>query len=236
MGQPQSGPRRVLRDLVPATLATGAAGLVVTLLVGGTTQGIGSVLVDGADRSIPEYTVGAEASASLRPDAVTVHVRPGLPRPIGVVSVLDLLPFSPTAEPGRAVEGVVLARTGPTVAAAARADTVVVTDALTDVATAPAATVVVPAPASVAVIPAPDVVAASEAATPRRRPARTAKPAKTVPALTVASAERVELSSDNVAATSVSSATSATTEAERGDDRPHEAPPDHAPAHGRRVR
>mgnify|MGYP006952608690 CR=1 FL=1 len=81
--------RRVLRDLVPATLATGAAGLVVALVVGGTTGGLQSAL-SRADEALPTYADSSVAAAgSLGADDVTVQVRPSLPAALPLVALFD---------------------------------------------------------------------------------------------------------------------------------------------------
>lgn len=97
MTQQSTTSRRPLRDVAPATLAAGAAGLVVTLLVGGTTAGIQSALGPGVER-LPGMASGVVdagqwALPSSRGNAgVTVRVRPARPATPSPLSVFDLAP------------------------------------------------------------------------------------------------------------------------------------------------
>ena len=231
--------RRALRDLLPATLATGAAGLVVALVVGGTSEGLRAAFVP-ATRDVPTYATGlppgARGGDGLGGDRVTVTVRPSAARG-GAASILDLVPDADAAVTPPlsvvAVRGVRFERA---------------TDALLPAgATAPMAAPAPDAPpdpeAAPAVAPptsASTVVAAAEAPAKRRGTLRAtisngggggggggkAKPgAETTVA--VASTQPVPL--DAAPAPAVE-------EPERQHGRSHEAPPPHAPAYGYRTR
>src|SRR5688572_22437387 len=110
--------RRALRDVIPATLATGAAGLVVALVVGGATQGIQSALVPG-ERDLPAYAAELAAGATgVGADGVTVDVRAARPRSIGITAAFDLLPPGAVAE-DVAVRGAFLQRDAASIVASA---------------------------------------------------------------------------------------------------------------------
>ena len=225
----QSGSRRALRDLVPATLATGAAGLVVTLLVGGATQDLHGALAPGSG-DLPTYAAeladlepGAPAAAAA--GRVTVRVRPSLPAALGVVSAFDLVPSAGgLAFSAADVRGVRVERAARTVAVAV-AIAGAAAGSAPDVAASPVD--VAPAPRV-----AEPVVDASDAKGMRRPPraAKTSKFRDVEPALALAlaSGDRVALASMADRDTSIDGGS----DRERG--RWHDAPPAHAPAHGHR--
>ena len=213
----QSGSsRRALRDLVPVTMATGLAGVIVALLVGGTTAGIRSVLgPDGGSGNLPNLAAGVAAGDPAAvdgagADGISVRVRPSRPPVLSVESVFDLaapLP-SDTATVPLAVRGATFERTST------------IGTVLPSAVSALAATAVTaPVPASpVAVVPA-------VAPSPAEREPRT-KP-RTKPR-----------ADDEATVRAASYATTATTD-DRRVDHPkskHEAPPDHAVANGLRRR
>ena len=222
---------RVLRDLVPATLATGAAGLVVALVVGGASAGIRSVVAPGAGAP-PAYAVSLAAedvAAAGAGDGVTVQVRPARPRAIGVVSVLDLI-APPEVVAGRlaaadddAVLGVFLSR--PPAMPSPGVDV----DVEGPVAPPPASA---PEPAATAPAPTPSLALAADAK-PRRA---TAPPAKSKSGTKPTGAD-APLTSSSTSTERVAFGPPAPDAAEDDEHRPSpNGPPDHAPAYGRRAR
>ena len=223
--------RRALRDLLPATLATGAAGLVVSMLVGGTAQGIRSALDPADARDVPTYS----AAPAIDPhrDRVTVRVRPALPGPLGVVSFLDLAGavsgMSPASTIETTVRGVLLDRDPPPEpGAAAPADT-------------PVAPVSAEPPA--AVTPAAAVAEGTVGPTePRRRPKSKGRDRVTAPTVLAASDQRVALDAgpttdeDGEPATEGKHPNDAKDRVKHGHEPSPNGPPPHAPAHGYRVR
>lgn len=217
----RSGRRRALADLLPATLATGAAGLVVSLVVGGTTAGLQSALRPPGGGAAPNVvaTAGLDDAVAVR-RGVTVSVRPKLPAAIGVVAALDLLPAPALARSASAGDA------GP------RSPSVVLASSSTRRET-PAVPVMV-----LAAVPASAELAA--ASTDTAAPAM-ATPAKSKPkARTTARTDRLagdgvvalgsgsRVAADGLAATTAPDATKPTPRSK------HEAPPPHAPAHGYR--
>jgi hypothetical protein len=139
------------------TLASGLAGLIVTLLVGGTTAAVRSTLgPSSGSGALPALAVDAfsgegPAAAASRAAAVSVRVRPSRPAPAGIASILDLANAADHASPTAvlassgdrsASRSVVLRPADPIVAAVAAA----VPPAATPVAVAPTSTSVADAP------------------------------------------------------------------------------------------
>jgi hypothetical protein len=231
MAQQSGNARRALRDLLPATLATGAAGLVVALVVGGTGAAVRSVVGPGrggAGAPVAELAGDAGvAPGADGPAGVTVRVRPSLPPAIGVVSALDLAPQPPAAvavgatrssvEPA-VVRGVLLERTPPTTLAASSLGAIAVA-----VDAAPVVAVPVVAPSTGQ--PSPDP------AKPERRRSLPNATRRTG-TVTLASTDRVALTSSDDRDSKAGRTDGGT--AKRGDAR--NGPPDHAPAHGFRSR
>ena len=222
MTQTSGSSRRALRDLVPATLATGAAGLVVALVVGGTTAAVRSVVApDGrtAGPAIAELAGDVVTSGAAAARDVTVRVQPARPPAIGVVAAFDLAP--PTASP------LAVASAKPAVpASASRAP--VVTPATSVLSSPVLASPVVAA----ATTPAAPLVATvperGRAKGPKGAKAATSSPSSTV---SLASTGRVALDG----ATSDDG-----DDGEGGEDgkarHRGNGPPDHAPAKGYRNR
>src|SRR3954451_12051255 len=75
-------PRRPSRDLLPAFLAAGAVGLVVTVVVGGSTAGIDRVVPVPP----PVASVAPVAAATAAGSGIEVAVRPARPRSIPVTA------------------------------------------------------------------------------------------------------------------------------------------------------
>ena len=225
MAQQSGSARRALRDLLPATLATGAAGLVVALVVGGTGAAVRSVVGPGRGSSgsaVAELAADPAVGRGGDPAAgVTVRVRPKVPPAIGIVSAFDLVPQPVGAAQAGAeqvvVRGVLLARTSPPEIVAA---------------SSPVLAAAVEAPSAVA-----DVVSAPSAApTPPPDPSKPArrrtKPtaARRTDTVTLASSDRVPLTASD----DDDDRRTAERTADPGDRR--NGPPDHAPAYGLRSR
>jgi hypothetical protein len=221
--QSGSSSRRALRDLVPVTLASGLAGLIVTLLVGGTTAAIRSTLGPGSGSgALPALAVDAFAgdgpgAAASRDAAVSVRVRPSRPAPIGIVSILDLMDVAEHASPTA-----VLASSGDRTALRSVALRPLVPPVPT-VAAAAAVAPLVAAPGGVATTPA-------AGADP---PARGAKASK-------AKAEKSASPNRDAVVSASSDRVRFGGEADDADDGAatphHSAPPDHAVAKGHRSR
>lgn len=147
----QSGFRQVLGDLVPATLATAAAALVVAVLVGGSMGGIRAAV--GADgRALP--TVVASPAPAVADGDVTVHARPSLARPSSLFGLSPIPPSSgaPVPEPA-AVLGFAAERPVPLPgSSAAAARTVPVTGGVIPPA-APTPTAATPVPSTLVAPP-----------------------------------------------------------------------------------
>lgn len=232
MAVPAGSRGRALRDLIPATLTTAAAGLAAAVLVASLTEGVETAFAPGV-RAAPTYAAepppAAGAGTAGRPggaagNGVTVRVRPSRPRPLGVVAALD--PFLPA---DIAVRSSVASRDAFD-APSARGLVLAAATA------GPPATGVVPptpvAPDAPAVVPAPTVTdvappAARDASSSRSKARR--KAAHDGAPLTAASTDRVAFGPPAPDA-SVVVADDESTPRRRT---PH-APPDHAPAYGHR--
>ena len=167
--------RRAVRDLWLAVALTGSVGLVVSLVVGGTTA-------DLEHHDAPSAAVADLGIPNLDGPGISVQVRPALPRAFPVTPAVELAsgplslleapaasarrtPTPPTAAPSAAS----LAPAEPGVVPAAGAPTLVA--AVASTAARPAAVPVVAEPAPAVAPPAPIVVAAAEPTdAPRPRP------------------------------------------------------------------
>ena len=228
------GRRRALADLLPAVLVTGTAGLVVSLIVGGTTGGLHSALEGDGGITFPSY--GADVAAGIAGagagdgSGVTVRVRPSLPGPIGVVAALDLVPGPAVASlastTGRDAAGVRPVVGGEVAATGTAADAGAVQGAgvAGEVVGAASAPAVEAAPA----LPAVERETVAAASSDR-------KPRKAYP-----SKRDRRVVDDGLVALGAGSPVAA--RAEAADDRTpdarakstHESPPAHAPAYGYR--
>lgn len=105
----QPGSRRGVRDLLPATLATAAAGVLVVLLVGGTTSGI-SDLVGPAERgAVVALAPRGDGLSAAEDGTVSVQVRPALHGALPMLSALALtaVPSAPTRTSPTSIETIV---------------------------------------------------------------------------------------------------------------------------------
>jgi hypothetical protein len=146
--------RRGTRDLVPAFLAAGAVGLVVTVVVGGTTAGIDRAVVTDAPVGVAELAEAPVAGGA----GISVRVRPAQTRPAPTDPTIDSL-TSLTAAPPAAPRALARARSLTPVRPSTGAAS---TGAVAAVVAAAGA--VEPAVAVAAVAEPPAVAAAAEAA------------------------------------------------------------------------
>ena len=219
MTEPQAARRRrALADLLPATLATGVAGLVVSVLVGGTTTGLHSALSERDATDAPAYV--ADAAGAAPGDGITVRVRPSAPKASGLAAALDLAPTDAVASAPAAVARRAAATR------AARSETAVASPS-------PVTTSAPDAIVLVAAVPEPIV---EVLATKAKRSGRTSKARAGESTLTAASSGWVAL--DGAAATTTTAGADGDAGTDTADERrrhSHEAPPPHAPAYGRRT-
>ena len=237
------GSRRVLRDLVPATLATGAAALVVTLLVGGATADVRGTLMSGGGRpatAVAELAGTPGVAGALAAADLTVRVRPSLPAPIRVVSVLDLLPPDRAPRPpGPSLGARGAGRDRPAV----RPPTSAPVAASTAVLSVVPAAVASPGPTAptTPTTPAPDLVTEPDSPSTGRTAARTPTWSKGKPRssteLSLASTGAVALSPSSGPASSAPATAVGgpvpTDQSDPGHGPSDAAPPPHATAHGR---
>lgn len=204
--------RRAWADLVPATLATGAAGLVVTLVVGSAASTLRSA-VPQAESALPAFATGGgtDDSPPAGGAAVRVRVRPSMPPSLAMVAGFDLvLSRPPTTE--RASRGA-----APAAAGVAEAPAQVLSETM------------VAAPAPIAPT-TPTLVGEG----PSTAPAPPVRPGKGRSKPRPTTTDAVSLASDGrvaLAGAATDEAAGATPSRGRGRDGAG-APPPHAPAKG----